>query len=171
MNHSPVVWDVPTRLIHWTIALCIVLNWFFLEEGDPPHTWFGYAAVAAVSLRILWGIYTPTASHFRHFPLRASQLISFLRNFSKPELTNYPAHNPAASWTYIAIWTLIVALAISGWMMGLDAFWGEEWLENTHANISDVLKLAVLAHFAGMIADSIKFRRKTFLAMLTGRRS
>jgi cytochrome b len=170
MNRAQVVWDVPTRVIHWTIALSVGLNWFILEEGDPPHTWFGYAAAAAVVGRIFWGIYTPSLSSFRHFLLRPSQLWHFARNISRPDLTNYPAHNPAASWTYILIWTLIAALALTGWMMGLDAYWGEEWLEDIHSNLSDILKLLVLAHFAGILVDSVKFRRKTFLAMINGRR-
>lgn len=82
----------------------------------------------------------------------------------------YPGHNPLASYAYFAIWGLIFALGISGWMMGLDVFWGEYWVQDLHKIFSLVLQGLVLVHWLGMLLDSYHFRRKTWLAMITGRR-
>ena len=32
----------------------------------------------------------------------------------------------------IALWLLILALGVSGWLMRLDAFWGEDWPQELH---------------------------------------
>lgn len=55
-------------------------------------------------------------------------------------------------------------------MMGLDVFWGEEWLQDLHKLFSLAIQGLVLVHWLGMLLDSYHFRRKTWLAMITGRR-
>jgi len=62
------------------------------------------------------------------------------------------------------------ALGVTGFMMGLDAYWGEEWLEDLHENLSTALMVLVVLHLLGIAFDSWKFRRKTWLGMITGRR-
>ncbi len=164
------LWDKTTRILHWTIAIAVVLNLFLLEEGDPPHEWVGYAAVSAVVIRFIWGFFGSEASRFRNFPVSPKQIKRFALGLFRGEKLDYPGHNPLASLSYFGIWTLILALGVSGFMMGLDAFWGEEWLEELHEAFSMALQLLVSAHFVGMGLDSLKFKRKTYLAMLTGRK-
>jgi cytochrome b len=69
------------------------------------------------------------------------------------------------------MWLAICCLAITGWMMGLDAFWGDERLEDIHGAIANALQVFVVLHLFGIIMDSVKFRRKTWLSMFTGRRA
>ncbi len=35
------VWDPLVRLIHWSLALTILLNGPFVEEESPPYEWIG----------------------------------------------------------------------------------------------------------------------------------
>jgi cytochrome b len=135
-------WSLGVRVIHWTLAVGLVLNLFVLEEGDPPHRWIGYAMVAAVLVRLVWG-------------LRAQ----------------LPApHNLAAKLVYRLIWLLVIALGVSGWMMGLDAFWGDERVEDVHEIFSQALMLLIALHLLGLAKDSLVHRRKTWMAMISGRR-
>ncbi|MCX6116840.1 MAG: cytochrome b/b6 domain-containing protein [Proteobacteria bacterium] len=170
MTSQSIVWDKFTRFVHWTIATCVVLNLYIVEEGDPPHEWIGYAAVAFVFIRSIWGIFANGHANFRQWPLTFSELQTFVKNEIQRKPKPYPGHNPAASYTYIAIWSLIAALAISGFMMGLDAFWGEEWLENVHNAFSIILQICILAHLLGIAVDSYHFKRKTWMGMITGTR-
>ncbi|MGE3975110.1 MAG: cytochrome b/b6 domain-containing protein [Bdellovibrionales bacterium] len=134
-----IVWDLPTRFIHWALATCVVLNLFILEEGEDLHAWTGYAAVVIVVLRFAWGF-----------------------------LGQVPIRNRIASLVYIGIWSLILGLGITGWMMGLDAYWGEDWIEELHANFSIGLQILIGLHFLGIIIDSVRYRRRTWLAMIRG---
>lgn len=168
---SPVIWGRSIRIIHWMVAGGILLNRFALEEGDPPHRWVGYTVVALVLLRILWGIVAGQgAVSFRSWSLRFSDLKTFFKNHFSRNKHDYRAHNPAASYTYLFMWTLIIGMGVTGWMMGLDAFWGEEWLESLHGTLADVIIVLVVIHLVGILLDGYLFKRKSWLVMITGKR-
>lgn len=136
-------WDIPTRATHWSLALCVVLNFFIIEEGSDLHDYVGYLASGLVVFRIGWSFF---GSGFTH-------------------------HNRLASFVYFLIWSLVIALGISGWMMSLDQFWGEEWLEDIHENLSTALQILIVTHLAGVALDSIRYRRPTWKSMITGVRT
>ena len=170
MNPTATLWERRVRLIHWLIAAGIVLNLFILEEGDPPHQWVGYTVASAVACRLMVGFLGSGNAKFSHWPLRWSELQHFVRRHRTGKAQDYPGHNPAAAWSYLAIWSLLWCLAVSGWMMGLDVFFGEDWLEELHEAFAVILQGLILIHFAGILLDAFTFRRKTWLGMITGRR-
>lgn len=163
MNEKKIVWNLPTRILHWLIALPVLTN-FIIEGGEKAHKVVGYISIAALILRIIWGFMTKSEARFANFPLSLGEVKSFFQNKTK----SYSGHNPVASWTYIFIWISVGFLGITGFMMGLDAYWGEEWLEEIHEILAKGLKVLILIHFIGIIIDSIKFKRKTWLGMITG---
>lgn len=164
------VWDKTTRALHWIVAAAVVLNLFVLEEGEDAHRWLGYAAVGAVALRGIWGFAGGEHSRFRSFPLGVASWRRFFSGIFFWRKEDFPGHNPLASVVYLLIWACIISLGITGWMMGLDAYWGEEWLEEIHANISTAVQVLVGLHLAGILLDSVKFRRHTWLGMITGKK-
>jgi cytochrome b len=166
---SPVVWGRSIRIIHWIVAGGVFLNQFVLEEGDPPHHWIGYTVAALVVCRLLLGVVGKGAMSFRSWPLRLSDLKVFFKNHFIGVEHDYRAHNPLASYVYLVIWSVIIALGVTGWMMGLDAFWGEEWLEELHSVLADGLIALVILHLIGIMIDSYLFKRKTWLVMITGK--
>lgn len=170
MKKTDIIWDVQTRLTHWSLATAIILNLFVLEEGDDPHNYVGYAAVAFVCVRALWGFIGGEQSRFRSFPIQPKKVLDFVKSTLKGTAKDHPGHNPAASVAYLSTWTCVIALGITGWMMGLDAFWGEEWLEETHEAISNGLQVLIVVHLIGIAMDSKKHKRRTWLGMIRGNR-
>ena len=154
-------WNIVTRLAHWLIAIPVLLD-FFLEGGDNSHKVVGYIALGVTVFRLIWGFITKDKANFRHFPLNLKL------PWSSPE---YEGHNPPASWTYIFMWLLVIGLGVTGFMMGTDAYWGVEWVEEVHEYLSNALMFLVFLHFAGLIADSLRYKRKTWMGMFTGRKS
>lgn len=136
-------WDIPTRATHWLLAISVVLNFFVIDEGSDLHDWVGYFAAVLVIFRLTWSFFGTPFSH----------------------------HNWSASGVYILIWTLVILLGVTGWMMSLDRYWGEEWLEELHANFSLALQILIGAHLIGVVLDSIRFRRATWKSMITGEKS
>lgn len=161
-------WDLLTRILHWVLATCVVLNLFVIEEGENLHEWIGYGGASVVALRVLWGFVGPPLSRFGSFPVLPQQILGFLRGGMNSK--NFEGHNPLASLVYIGIWTAVAGLATTGFMMGLDRFWGEEWLEDTHSNLSIALQVLIVTHLVGVASDSYRYKRKTWKAMLTGTR-
>jgi cytochrome b len=171
---APKVWSRLTRLLHWGLALCILIN--FINDGDgfkDAHRIVGYIATAIVVTRLIYGFLgsTHTFKHhvFWHWPLHPRQLIRFLRAEVHGKTSeHYEGHNPAAAWTYLAIWVCVMILGVSGFMMGLDAFWGEEWLEELHSLTTDVLLVLLLVHLVGLIKDAVKHKRQSWKRMISG---
>jgi len=166
---NKVIWNKTTRILHWAIAIPVAMN-FFIDGGDAPHKVLGYISLAAVMGRFFWGFKSRDHANFSSFPLSQQEVTNFLSSLKKSNSKTYPGHNPMASWTYILIWICVIFLGITGFMMGLDAFWGEEWLERFHGQLSTSLSALVVIHFLGLIFDSIKHKRKTWTGMITGKR-
>lgn len=166
---SKVVWDVPVRLFHWSLAILVVLNLFVVEEGEDIHQWIGYSACILVFFRFVWGLRSKPPTSGRVFPVSFHELRWFIQNRFLDSQGRYSGHNPLASLVYISIWICILCLGISGFTMGLDAFWGEEWLESVHESFSYALQILILIHLTGVFSDSIRNRRRTWASMITGR--
>ena len=53
------VWDLPTRLFHWALALTIVGSVVSAKIGGNAMVWhfrFGYVVFGLVAFRVLWGL-------------------------------------------------------------------------------------------------------------------
>ena len=158
---TKIIWDLPTRILHWAMAFPIALN-YFLEGGKKNHRYVGYRAAFVLLLRLMWGFISKGHAHFKNFPMSPKKL--FQRNL------DYPGHNPQASYVYFGIWTMVLALGVSGFMTTLDAYWGEEWLEELHETFGNILLGLIGLHLTGLGVDSLKFKRKTWKGMITGSR-
>lgn len=168
-SDAPVAWNLITRITHWLIAIPVLLD-FVIDGGDLSHNVLGYIALGATLFRLIWGFFTRDEANFSGFPLTAKKTADYAKSAFTKKTIHYSGHNPLASWTYIFMWILVIALGITGFMMGLDRYWGEEWLEGLHENFSNTLMLLVALHFIGLILDSWKFKRKTWLGMFNGKK-
>lgn len=171
MNTRPaLLWGRKVRILHWLLALVVLANLFIFEEGDDTHRWIGYFALFCVVVRFWIGATSTDHSGFRRFPLRVQDFTRFFRQLFSSKAVSFEGHNPVASLNYFVIWFCVLALALTGWMMGLDRYFGEEWLEDLHSRISLVLEAMIVMHLIGMIYDSFKYRRHSWLSMIRGRR-
>lgn len=170
MRSEPVIWDLATRLIHWVIVSAAILNLLVLEGGEPPHVRVGVVAVIAVAIRVVYGFLTTGPSRWSNTPLRPRLVFEFIRNLKNSSPSEYPGHNPLAAWASVLIWSCIAALALTGWMLDWERFFGDEDLENIHFMLGHILKVLIALHLVGMLRDAIIYRRKTWMGMLTGKR-
>lgn len=168
-DKTPEAWNAITRLSHWLIAVPVTID-FFVDGGDLSHKVFGYLAFAVTVLRLGWGFVTKDQANFLAFPLKFKDAWNYIKSLPKKETFKYSGHNPLAAWAYLFMWGLVIGLGVSGYMMGMDAFWGESWLEELHETMSNALMFLVILHFIGMGIDSWKFQRKTWLGMITGKK-
>ncbi len=62
------LWDIPTRLFHWLIVVCIPLSWWSAEnENYELHEWLGYTVIVLVVSRVAWGFFGSRHSRFGDF--------------------------------------------------------------------------------------------------------
>ena len=63
---------------------------------------------------------------------------------------------------------LVIALGVTGWMQGTDAYFGEEWLQELHELLAHALLLSAGLHAASAIAMGRIERTRLVKAMVTG---
>ncbi len=162
------VWDIVVRLFHWSLVTCVLANLLLLEEGDPPHRWAGYIASGLVLLRIVWGFVGSHHARFTSFFPTPSRLATHLAALKSGRHEPSTGHNPAGALMMLGLMALVAGLGVSGYLMGTDQFWGEEWLEEVHEALATLLQVAVLLHVAAALLMSRIERVNLVRAMITG---
>ncbi|SAL40612.1 cytochrome B561 [Caballeronia arvi] len=160
------VWDGFVRLTHWVVAGIVLWNLF--GPTDSTHRLLGYVAAGLVIARIAWGFIGSRHARFSAWWPRVSHLVEYLRSLAKGKPMHHLSHNPLGGLMALLLWFLILALAVSGWIMRLDAFWGEDWPQEIHAWLSIAVEVCVCVHVVAAILMSLWTRENLIRAMVTG---
>ena len=158
-------WDLAVRVLHWSLAALVLLD-FYLDDGGWLHRTIGYAAAGVVAARWLWAILARAKAGPATLKPSLRATLSYLR-LGAPRT---PGHDPLGLWMVWLLWSLVLLLGLTGWMSRLDAFWGDDGIREVHAWLADALLIAVAIHLSGIVAMSWRWRENLVAAMLTGRK-
>jgi cytochrome b len=159
-------WDLWVRLTHWIVAGIVAFNLF--GPTDATHRVLGYIATGLVGLRIVWGFVGTQYARFSAWWPTSAHLIAYVRSLARGRPMHHLSHNPLGASMAIALWLLVLALGVSGWLMRLDAFWGEDWPQELHTILSIALEVCICVHIAAAIVMSVWTRENLIGSMLTG---
>ncbi len=162
------VWDRFVRVFHWTLVGCVLLNYFVLEEGEAPHEWVGYLAAALVVSRIVWGFIGSRHARFSDFFPTPGRLMAHLRAVRSGRSEQHWGHNPLGALMMLLLMSLVLALGLTGWMQGTDAYFGEEWLQDLHEILAHALVISAGLHAAAALVMGRIERTRLVKAMVTG---
>lgn len=107
-------WDPVVRITHWTIALVVLANAVFTEEGSGPHIWVGYGLAAILALRLLWGIVGPAEARFSAFLPSPRKALAHLREIRSNTVRPHASHNPLGALMVWAIWACLATIIATG---------------------------------------------------------
>ena len=161
------VWDPLVRLLHWTLAVGF-LGAFLLERPRDLHEALGWAAVAAVAIRLVWGFIGSRHARFASFVPSPAGIFGYARDVVRGRERRFIGHNPAGGAMVVALLATVAGLGITGWMMGLDAFWGVDWVQSLHEGLANFGIALVFLHWLGVAWESLRHRENLVKAMLTG---
>jgi cytochrome b len=164
------VWDPLVRLFHWTVAAGCVLNLFVLDDGGPAHRLVGYAVALALAARIGWGFVGTRYARFVNFAPSPGGLLRYLRALARGQGARFIGHNPAGAVMILALMYLLAAVSITGWMLSLDAFFGDETVEKLHEGFANAIFVLALFHSAATLFESWRHRENLIWSMITGRK-
>ncbi len=174
-NRTTLVYDLPTRLFHWTFASLFLGAFFIAKVFDddsaayPYHMMLGMTMAFVVVLRIVWGIFGSRYAKFSSFALHPSRLISYMKSiFSGDE--RHLGHNPASSWAAIVMMLLALGSATTGFLMS-QSHDNKETFEDVHELFANGFIVVVIAHVAGIILHTLRHKEMIGLSMLHGRKN
>lgn len=102
------VWDLPLRLFHWLLVLCLVGSFVTINVGGNWTNWhfrFGYTALGLILFRVLWGVVGPRYARFSSFIFSPRAIVAYLRN--APGAPRTLGHNPPGA---LSVFTLLAAI-------------------------------------------------------------
>jgi cytochrome b len=164
------VWDPLVRLLHWSLALAILLNGAVVDDESAAHEWIGYAALAMVAVRLVWALIGPRAARFSAFPPNPAAALRHVRGILRGDHGATLSHNPLGAFMVYNLWLTVIALGLTGYMMTTLQFFGVEWVEDAHEAAFAWLMLSVALHVAGVLFDSRWTGVGLVRAMITGRK-
>lgn len=175
------VWDLPVRLFHWSLAGYFGLAYWLGSDWPAMHTHAGYTAALLVTFRILWGFIGSTHARFADFlatPGRTVRYVGALVH-GRPEV--HRGHDPAGAAMILALLGSLLVTSISG--MALYAMegrgplagtavarWPDRPMVDVHHLASDFTLVLVLLHVLGVLMTSAITRTNLVRAMITGRK-
>ncbi len=181
------VWDLPTRLYHWIqvvlVALALGLGFFAPEWLLNQHVVIGFALFALILFRLVWGFFGSYYSRFSSFVPTPKRLRAhFSEIFSGQNLQGEAhglGHNPAGSLMVFGLIFVLGAITLSGivtlggvenWgpLAGFVDFSSGERARAIHLALAYVLVAMIVAHIAGVFAESQRSRSSLVKAMVTG---
>lgn len=91
---SVAIWDLPTRVFHWTLVTLFVALWI---TGTEPsvlelHVWIGEAVLAMLLFRVAWGFAGSRHSRFGDFIVGPRAVLAHLA-----EVVAIARHGPSAA--------------------------------------------------------------------------
>ena len=148
------VWDLPTRFFHWALAACVVGSIASANIGGNAFAWhfrFGYAILALLLFRVMWGFVGPRYARFASFAPNPMAALRQLRGRGSAA----PGHSPLGALSVYAMLVVLALQAVTG-LFANDAILWEGPLRNTVSNAaSDRLTSLHLANrylMIGLIA-------------------
>lgn len=175
-NNHP-LWDIPTRLFHWSLVVCIPLAWWSGEEGNfELHEWIGYTILVLVVSRIVWGFIGSRHSRFSDFLAGPGKVAAYLRDGHNPSA----GHNPLGGWSVVVLLALLLVQAVSGLFNTDDALFNgplyyavsDETLGlmgDLHELAFDGLVIMVVLHILAVLYHQFRRGEQLLPAMIRGR--
>ena len=109
------VWDLPTRLFHWALVVCVVGSGVSGYVGGAAMTWharFGYAVLTLLLFRLVWGLVGGHWSRFSSFIYSPTSVINHLRGKAHPD--HLIGHNPLGAGSVFAMLLFLLAQVATG---------------------------------------------------------
>ena len=164
------VWDVPTRVFHWSLALSFAGR---LPDGriralprHPPG--IGLPAVGADCVPAGAGACIGTTyARFAAFAFTPAAVVQYVRSLLSSAPQHHVGHNPAGG---VAIF-LLLALGLLISISGLGLYWefgAEDLFEELHEVAANLMLLVVFVHIAGVLISSLLHKENLVRSMVTG---
>jgi len=111
------IWDLPTRLFHWALAALVITSVATAQLGGNAMDWHvrsGYAILALVLFRILWGFAGPRYARFTSFVADPRTALRYARDIFTASDRRHAGHNPLGSFSILAMLGSLALQAVTG---------------------------------------------------------
>jgi len=162
------IWDPFIRFFHWSLVIGFVANALLIDDDSKQHEWLGYAIVALVVLRILWGFIGPRSARFATFVPNGRDITEQISDIATRRTRAHLGHTPLGALMILNLIATMLAIGLTGYMMTTNAFWGVDWVEEVHEVLVNWAWISIVLHVVAVIWESRRTGVNLPRAMITG---
>lgn len=179
MAHPVRIWDLPTRVFHWLLALLVAAQFITAGIGGNAMVWHmrsGYGVLALLLFRLVWGLVGGHWSRFGSFLFSPAAVWRYVRG----HLPETAGHNPLGALSVLALLAALGLqagsglfsdddIAFSGPLTGLVSSQRVEQATWFHGEVGKLIVLGlVLLHLLAVGYYTLRRRRALVRAMVVG---
>lgn len=177
------VWDVPVRVFHWALVAGFAVAYLSAEMHKlAVHVWVGYALVALLLFRVVWGFTGNQYARFKSFIFTPQETLDYVRSLRSGHAKHYYGHNPAGALMVFALLALLLAIFGTGLVTlavidfeGPLLFLANDVSDETaylfrdaHDWMVNIALLMIPLHLLGVLSGSLQHKENLVRAMVTG---
>jgi cytochrome b len=178
------IWDLPTRLFHWALVLCVTgaffSQWFYERIPFLVHEIFGVSALVLIAFRLAWGFIGSRYARFSAFLRGPAETLAYVRAVFRRAPPKVIGHTPTGGWMIVALLLLVGTQASLGLFSNDDTdsagfFYGwvshatSKQLTELHEVIGDLLLIAIGIHVVAVVVYKFVLREDLIRTLWTGR--
>ena len=164
------VWDIVTRLFHWSLVLAYCCAQLTAEEWDTAHEYTGYIILGLVAFRITWGFVGPRNVRFFEFIKSPTTIMAHLTNLLTGRHRAEGGHNPAGGIMVVVLLSWLASTGLTGWLSTILSGNIAGGLEKIHEILGEFSLLLIAVHVAGVVAMSFIERQDLAKSMIDGKK-
>lgn len=180
---SVAVWDLPTRIFHWTLVILVAFSWWSGEnERFEWHFWSGYAILTLLIFRIIWGFVGSSTARFTGFVRGPMAGIAHMRELLGRHELRDVGHNAIGGWMVVALILALLGQAVTGLFaddtiltMGplgeLVSSGTRDWLTDIHEVLINIILVMIGLHVLAVLAYLALRKINLVKPMITGRKA
>ncbi len=181
---SAPVWDAFVRVFHWSLVALFAVSVASGKVGGEWIVWHmrsGYAILALVTFRLIWGFVGGEYARYVSFLAGPVRAMKFAKGLLGKTHQHVIGHNPVGGWMVVVLLLLLAAQA------GLGLFSNDEiattgplaryvsdetsiTLMGRHRTIGDILLALVGIHIAAVLFHVLVKKEGLIRAMFSGRK-
>lgn len=179
---TTLVWDIPVRFFHWALVLLIGFSWLSGEmEWMEWHLYSGYAVLALVLFRVVWGFVGSTHARFSDFIYGPGALIAYIRTLPSRTAAKFAGHNPLGGISVVLILLCVLVQTGTGLFSNDDILTEgplykhitkelSDWLTTIHKYNFNVLLGLIGVHIGAVLYYLFYKSENLIKPMFTGRK-
>jgi cytochrome b len=157
------VWDLPTRLFHWTLFVAVTISLLTGLQGGNWMVWHertGLLVLGLLTFRLIWGVLGSTYARFAQFFPTPRSLLAYLRGHWHGE-----GHSPLGALSVFALLLVLLFQAGSGLFSTDDIVFDGPLHDLVSSDLSQELEEVVAAEGSccGTGVAKLKWHRSQFL--------
>lgn len=179
------VWDIPVRLFHWLLVLCLLGQWLtaeVLEDAMDIHFYIGYFTLGLIIFRLIWGFVGTKYAKFNSFMAGPKAILAYSKSVMSKQHTLSIGHNALGGLLLPAVIILVGLQAISGLFTSDDIVFAgpyyeganadlQQWMQWLHHNIFNVLLGIIGLHLVAIGWYLIFLKHNLIRPMLDGKKT